>query len=170
MEEDFLRGKIEKVHAVSGKTVISTIRPVNEENSTGLLFIEIEGKRVPFFIESFEIQGENTIVVKFEGYDRTDRLKNFTGCNVYLPLKSHKRNDTIYAYNLEGYTIISENENISVTVVNVTDIHGNILLDVRKEDGSKFIIPFHRNLIIEADHKNKKIRMNLPDGISDLNS
>ncbi|HRC89980.1 MAG TPA: ribosome maturation factor RimM [Bacteroidales bacterium] len=170
MEKYFLPGRIEKIHGASGRAVISTIDPVNENlNNRGLLFIEIEGKKVPFFIESLEIQGERTIIVKLEGYDRADRLKDFTGCNVFFPLTSQKKNNAISVFDLKGYTIISENENISGTVVNVADFHGNILLEVRKEDGLNFLIPFHKDLIIEADHKNKTLKMNLPDGISELN-
>ncbi|MBP8960023.1 MAG: hypothetical protein KBG40_06305 [Bacteroidales bacterium] len=170
MEEYFLPGRIEKIHGVSGKAVISTINPVNEDlNNRGLLFIEIEGKKVPFFIESLEIQGDRTIIVKLEGYDRAERLKDFTGCNVFFPLTSGGKNNSSSVFDLKEYTIISENENISFTVVNVINFHGNILLEVRKEDSFNFLIPFHKDLIIEADHKNKTIKMNLPDGISELN-
>ncbi|MGQ9620438.1 MAG: ribosome maturation factor RimM [Bacteroidales bacterium] len=172
MEKYVLLGRIVRLHSIGGKVTVSTIK-----SFSGLLhkpyavFIEIEGKQVPFFIESYECRSNKTLILKFEGYDKPAEVSEFKGCNIYIPVSCMKRQKkSAGPEDLIGFRIISDNRDIAGIISEVSDNQGNILLKVSGDNGAEYLVPFHKDLIVSADIDKKVITMNLPDGLAGINN
>jgi len=172
MEEYILLGRIVKLHGIGGAVTVSAAGSLSKTfNPPDFVFIEIEGKKVPFPVESCELQNNKMLVLKFEGYSSIEKVKEFSGCNVYLKAEKPQRGKKVFEWDeLLNYRIISENAGISGQVTEVIDNPGNLLLKVRDErSNSELLVPFHEDLILSIDRKLKIIYMDLPQGLADIN-
>jgi len=165
-----LLGKITKVYGFDGTVTVKL-----EQNFTGNIpelksvFLEIEGKPVPFIISESYRPGRDIIRLKFDGYDRFEKVSEFTGCRIFLTsddkvAKSDKDSD-----DLRGFKILRADTSFLGTVAEIMENPGQWLLNVITTKGEKILIPLHEDLILGIDKKKKIIRMELPEGLIDLN-
>ena len=54
-----------------------------EVNEMESVFVEVDGKPVPFFFEWVKDSGPNSIIIKFEYYDSDLTMTEFIACPVY---------------------------------------------------------------------------------------
>jgi 16S rRNA processing protein RimM len=166
-----LLGTISKLHGYEGAVTVrlekAIIECIPEPES---VFLEIEGKPVPFFIADLEYPGSDILWLKFEGYESIQKVQEFTGCRVFLTTGEIEILPAEHFGNLKGYRIFSlENRSIG-RVIEIIENPGQILLNINAGRGREILIPLHENLIISTDNKKKIIKMDLPDGLIDLNS
>ena len=48
------------------------------------VFLEIEGRPVPFFVSGSDYSGADILKLRFDGYDSSDKVSEFTGCRIFL--------------------------------------------------------------------------------------
>jgi 16S rRNA processing protein RimM len=70
---------------------------------------------------------------------------------------------------LNGYTILSSDEQVIGTVAEIIKNPGQMLLNVATPAGKTILIPLHEDLIVRVDPEKRRIIMELPDGLIDLN-
>lgn len=172
MEKTILPGRIIKLHGVDGKVAARTLKPLSGNlKNLKTVFLEIEGKQVPFFVEEYEQQGDKTLILKFEGYNSPSEVSPFRGCNIFIPVPVSRKGRKVFELtDLLGFRILSTGERISGVITEVKDNKGNILLRVSGDKGTEFLVPFHQDLIVSADAGKKVIIMNLPEGLADINA
>ena len=78
-------GKISKPYGLRGEVIIilepqagNNIEPDNP------LFVDIDGQRVPFFVEEVELLSTEQAIIKFEFVDTLEVARELTGCKVYF--------------------------------------------------------------------------------------
>lgn len=76
--------------------------------------------------------------------------------------------DRYYAFQLEGCAVITEEGKTVGTVKDLLLVQDNDLLVV-EEMGREILIPFVSSICTDVDLKEKKIVVNLPEGLFDLN-
>ena len=54
------------------------------------VFLEIEGKAVPFFISSSQYSGGDVLKLRFEGYGTYEKVSDLTGCPVFLTTRKRE--------------------------------------------------------------------------------
>jgi 16S rRNA processing protein RimM len=169
-KKHILLGRITKIHGFGGAVTVKTEK-IFSENVPGMesVFLEIEGKPVPFFIEYTEYTGSDILRMKFEGYDSAEKVREFINCNVFLAHEPASGTITDELQILQGYKVISDKKQ------NIGIINGVIynpfqrLLDVRTKSGKDMLIPLHEDLIQEINTKKKILKMILPEGLTDIN-
>ncbi|HOP00229.1 MAG TPA: ribosome maturation factor RimM [Bacteroidales bacterium] len=168
-EATILLGRISKIHGFEGAVTVkidrSFVEKIPEMES---VFLEIEGKPVPFFIEDYEYRGGDTIRLSFTGYDSYERVKEFSGCRIFLTSgdsATDKKEDLTF----QGYTIILPEATLLGTIKAVTEKPGQWLLNVSTPEGKELLIPLHEDLIVSIDKRKKNIMMELPEGLLDIN-
>ena len=165
-----LLGRITKVHGYEGAVTVKLektfIENINEMES---VFLEIEGKPVPFFIEWSDYPGGDILRLKFEGYKSPDRVSEFMGCRVFLTTHEIVPGKISYHDQLSGYKILLADNTLLGTVKDVIDNPGQSLINIKSPDGRDILIPLHEDFIIVVDNKKKVIKMDLPEGLTEIN-
>ncbi|MCU0457135.1 MAG: PRC-barrel domain-containing protein [Bacteroidales bacterium] len=165
---DILLGRISKTHGFDGTVTIKLekafIGKIPEMES---VFLEIEGKPVPFFIENSDYPGADILRLKFLWYDTFEKAAGFTGCRVFLTTGKRKKPEAGIGI-LKGYKVFNSDSSFVGTVSSIVENPGNMLLAIAAPDGGELLLPFHENLIVSIDKRKKLIVMDLPEGLTDL--
>lgn len=169
-KKHILIGRIIKTHGFKGVVTIKTDSAI-PDNITELesVFLEIDGKPVPFFIESVERAGPGIIRVKFSGYDSADKISEFIGCSVLMTHESLPENFTTDLTSLRGYKLLSCTGAAVGIIKDIINNPGQSLLNVRSESGKEMLIPLHEDLIRKIDPDKKILTMIFPEGLLDIN-
>ena len=66
------------------------------------------------------------------------------------------------------WTVLDQDKKPVGKVTDLEDIPGNTCLWVRKADGTEVLLPFHEDLLLEADPEKQILILQIPEGILDL--
>lgn len=165
-----LLGKILKSHGFEGEVSVG-LEKAFEGNVPDMesVFLEIEGKQVPFIISSCEIIDNTLIRLIFDGYNSFEKIKGFTGCSVFLTTSQEVVSPDKDLHLIKGYKINTPGKRFVGTVLEVIENPGQLLLNIQDKRGREILIPFHDDLITGLDNKKKVITMELPEGLLEIN-
>lgn len=152
-------GTIARPHGIKGELLVRfhTV-PAEDKLSKEPLFILVQGTLVPFFIEHYRFN-EDHAFIKFEFIDSEAEAKKFTGMSVYsFPGKSSEE------ISVEGYEMLDETSGTHATIKRFIENPVNPLFLLQTSKG-EVLVPAHPDLILQTDHKNRKIIMRLPFGL-----
>ncbi len=165
-----LLGCIKKIHGHEGTVAVKLEKTITEKiPEMKSVFLEIEGKPVPFFISESEFKGGDIMKIRLEGYDTFEKISEFTGCRVFQDSGLKKPELTSNPINIKGFKVKLHDNSLAGTVIEVIENPGQWLIKVEKEEGKELLIPFHEDLIIQIDWKKKIIFMDLPEGLTEIN-
>jgi 16S rRNA processing protein RimM len=165
-----LLGRITKVSGYEGAVAVKL-----ERNFSGKIphiesvFLEIEGRPVPFFVSGSDYSGADILKLKFDGYDSSDRVDEFTGCRIFLTTVRESENTSEDFQSLEGYNIMTPDKKLLGTVTEVIQNPGQWLLDVASPAGKSMLIPLHEHFLVKIDKKKKIMVMDIPEGLTEIN-
>ncbi len=167
---NILLGQITKTSGYEGAVMVRVERSFIEKiPQMESVFIEIDGRPVPFFISEWSYNGSDILKLRFDDYNTEATVAGFRGCRVYIASEDSNINYSDDFDELTGYEVSNE---AKLPLGNVTEIvvnPGQLLLKIVKPDKKEMLIPLHENLIINLDKKRKKIVMKIPEGLTDLN-
>jgi 16S rRNA processing protein RimM len=165
-----LIGQITKTSGFEGTVIVRLekkfIENIPEPES---VFLEVEGRPVPFFISSLEYSGGDILKLSFTGYDSPDKVSEFRGCSVFLTSGSREEAEDPGLMLLTGYSVFDNEGKPVGTVREVISNPGQFLLDIETAVGKQVLVPFHEDLIVSIDKRRKKIVMDLPEGLREIN-
>ena len=165
-----LLGKIIKSYGFDGTLTIRTEKgfegKIPEMES---VFLETDGKLVPFLVSSYEIAGDNLIRIIFDGYNSIGKVNGFIGSKVFLTSTVKTENPYDDLNRLKGYRISTPDNDHLGTISEIIENPGQILLDVQTPRNEKILIPLHQDLIVKIDNRKKVITMDLPEGLTEIN-
>ncbi len=165
-----LLGQVTKAHGFEGAVTVKLektfIENIPEMES---VFLIIEGKPVPFLISSSEYPGGDILWLTFDGYKSIHKIREFTQTSIFLTseVSTDKQKEDLALF--KDYKVHSEDNREIGIISGLIENPGQILLIIITREGKKILIPFHRNLIIKTDRRKKIIKMDLPEGLIDLN-
>jgi 16S rRNA processing protein RimM len=120
--------------------------------------------------EAWEHRGR--IVLKFRGVDTISEAERLRGLEVRIPLASRPDLPAgeYYQSDLVGCEVIERSSGLRLGRVRDWLQHaGPALLEIEGEDGKELLVPFARSICVEIDPPGRRILVELPDGLKDLN-
>ena len=168
---NILLGRITKVSGYEGavavkleKFFIENIHPMES------VFLEIEGRPVPFFINESDYSGADILKLSFNGYDTIEKISEFIGCRIFLiaepeDLKSNTADNQL----LMGYNLITKDNELIGQVTDIISNNGQWLLSVTSSERKNILIPFHEDFLISIDKRKKVVIMDIPEGLLEIN-
>ena len=130
-------------------------------------FIKMNGSFVPYFIE--DIRETNHLLIKIEEIEDPESALGLVNKEVYLLTKSI-RSEAFSSINekqeYEGFTIWDKG--VEVGIIEDIELMPQQVIAWVNFNQKRVAIPLAEGLIHEVDAENKKIAMNLPEGILDL--
>lgn len=168
-EDLFSIGYISKTQGLKGEVQVYLEEDIIDEyfkNDT--LFLEINSKPVPYFIENIRIQ-KSVAYFQFEDVDSIEAAKTLVGKRVLIPKKlrpKRKTGDLTYK-DLVGYFVSDEKEGDLGEISEVFEYPKQFVASILVND-AEVLLPLNEDIIKGVDVKNKKIVVSMPDGLLDI--
>jgi 16S rRNA processing protein RimM len=133
------------------------------------LFIEIDGQRVPFFVEDLELLSDDQAIMKFEFIDSPEEARKISGCPVYLDTRRSAGSSEI-GENLSDLIGFSATDPASGLHGRITDYLSHPMNPVFLilVEGKELMVPAVRNFIVHIDPAARTVQFNLPEGLTTL--
>lgn len=157
-------GKVLKSNGTDGELLVSFL-DVNPQDIDlqEPVFIEFDGLPVPFYFESFNQRGNNRALVRLTGVRSLKDADELAGNALYAEYFEEEDEE-----DFTGWTVLDQDKKPVGKVTDLEDIPGNTCLWVRKADGTEVLLPFHEDLLLEADPEKQILILQIPEGILDL--
>ncbi|MCK4562075.1 MAG: 16S rRNA processing protein RimM [Flavobacteriaceae bacterium] len=170
-EDCFYLGKIVKKYSYKGEVVLKldTDEPDIYENLDAV-FLDLGKKLLPFFIETSLLQKGNQMRIRFEDVDNEADADAILKKDVYLPLNLLPKltGDQFYFHEIIGFTLEDVNYGEVGKITSINDKTAQDLFVIEKGD-SEILIPMIDDFIQKIDRKNKKVIVETPEGLIEMN-
>jgi len=107
--------------------------------------------------------------LKFEDYETIEKVTEFVNCLVFLTSTPTGNGTADNLTDLEGYSVLSVDNTLIGVVFELIRNPGQWLLSIKSEANKEILIPLHDDFIESIDHNGKKLVMDIPEGLIDLN-
>ena len=137
--------------------------------SFGSILLRINSSLVPFKIKSLKNQKKNIYRISFNSIDSENKAEKLRNVEIYCEKNQLSEEDfnASETKQLIGYKLIDINKKHIGEIVNIINNYQQDLIEVMYIE-KKLLIPYVDEMIIQIDHNEKVIEMELPDGILDL--
>lgn len=167
---NILLGRITKISGYEGAVAVK-LEKTFTENIPRLesVFLEVDGKPVPFFISEYEYSGADILKLRFEDYETIEKVEEFVNCLVFLTSPPTGNTFADNPDDLTGYRVLSVDNTLIGIVSELISNPGQWLLAIKSDSKKEILIPLHDDFIASIDHNKKILVMDIPDGLLDLN-
>ena len=159
-------GTLVKSHGYKGELVLTGNPAIIDKLTTGIpLFIDIDGQRVPFFIESVDpdASGERCII-KLEFIDSLEEAAKVITCNVYANLKTEHQDQDLDVEKFIGFQVTDRVTKLQGKVTDsiVQPENPILILDFA---GNEVMLPARADYIEEINTEEGYIIASFPEGL-----
>ena len=169
-EDCFYLGKIAKKFSFKGEVLVylDTDEPELYENMESV-FVEFNKNLVPFFIQNSSLHKNDFLRVQFEDVDSEAEADSIMNCDIYLPLNMLPKltGNKFYFHEVIGFEIEDKRLGVFGKIVSINDTTAQPLFEVLKGE-VEMLIPMIDHFLVEIDRKNKKVVMDLPEGLIEM--
>jgi 16S rRNA processing protein RimM len=169
-EDCFYLGKIAKKFSFKGEVLIylDTDEPELYENMESV-FVEFNKNLVPFFIENSSLHKNDFLRVQFEDVDSEEEADSILNCAVYLPLSMLPKleGNQFYFHEVIGFEIEDKRLGVFGKIVSINDTTAQPLFEVVNGE-VEMLIPMVDHFLVKIDRENKKVVMDLPEGLVEM--
>jgi 16S rRNA processing protein RimM len=170
MDKYIAIGRVSKTHGVDGALKLKIKDRYWEDFAeTEVLFIESAGKVVPYFIEEF--RGGQDPIVKFEDLNSRETAQALGGKEVLLresDLLPHQPQAGVNQYErFVGYALLDQELGFVGEIESVIEVPGQYLALLNYQ-GREVSIPLNPVFVQSVDHAEKKVQVDLPEGLLEL--
>lgn len=169
MTEYFRIGKLVASHGLKGELVLQ--HSLGKKTSLkGLKAIFIEtgpNSFLPYFLEKATIRSEEETILKLEGINTKEAARVLTPKEVWLKEADFNLYKAKSApISLLGFSIMHGKENLG-EIIEVIEQPHQVLCSIRYKGGIA-LVPVHEQSLIRMDQRNRKIFVDIPDGLLEL--
>lgn len=172
MDQYIAIGRVSKTHGVDGALKLKIKdRYWDDFVEAEVLFVEMTGKLVPYFIEEF--RGGQDPIVKFEDLDQREAAQALGGKEIFmresdlLPTEENKAKEIEQYERFEGYQVQDKELGALGKIEEIIESPGQHLA-ILQYQGREVTIPLNPVFIQSVDHAEKKLIMDLPEGLLEL--
>ena len=167
--ECFHLGYVIKKHGLNGEVnVLLDVDFPDQYQNMESVFVEINDKLVPFFIDRISVKG-NKAVVKFEDVDSADDADDLKGFKLYLPvtLLPKLNDDKFYYHEIIGFRVMDE---VLGDVGEVKDVYTSVKQDLLAVDhqGREVLIPVNDGIVKGVNRELGHLLVTMPEGLLDI--
>ena len=163
-------GKVSKPNGLRGEVnIILEPEAGNYIEPDHPLFIDIDGQRVPFFVEEVELVSTEQAIIKFKFIESLEEARAVSGCSLYFdPARAPKPVQKADDLNsVVGYLAFDRNMG---ELGNVSDYipHSMNPVFIIDYKGRELMVPAVQDFIDQIDSQNQKLHLILPEGLTSL--
>lgn len=165
-------GSLTRTHGVRGEVAFQFTDDVWDRVEADYLFLRLDGLLVPFFLEEWRFRSDNVALLKFEDIDSADDARRIVGTEVFFPKDLTPEDldeEELEWQHFTGFEVWQD-DSLLGTVTSVLDQTANVLLVVTTPDDRELLIPAHEDFVLEADHRQRRLLVSVPEELLNLNS
>lgn len=169
LEEAFYIGYITKTKGLKGEVQMYFEYDSPELLDLDVVFAEINGKMVPYFVSSCKLQNNQTGNIYFDDIDHIDKAQILVKKKIYLPLdKMPDRSEDDFHYNdLIGFMVSDETLGELGEILDVNEYPQHFVATMNYKE-KEVLFPLNEDMILEIDLDEETILVDLPEGLLDL--
>lgn len=163
-------GEIRKAHGLRGEVkAFFDVDYLEEYIEMESVYLLNGNKLTPFFISKFRPIGPNLAILSFRDITTREASEDIQGLGMYLPLDQlpDLKDGQFYYHDIIGYTVEDQKEGTLGTVKEIQEMPASDLL-IMSYKGGNVLIPITDEIVLLADHSNKKVITNLPEGLLEI--
>jgi 16S rRNA processing protein RimM len=109
-------------------------------------------------------------VIKFRGIDGISEAEKYVGAVIKIPTGDlpEPEEGSYYTFQLKGCRVFTADGDFIGTITDILDSGGTEILKVDRED-EETLIPFAESYLKSIDLDRRRIEVDLPEGLRDLN-
>ena len=169
-EDCYRLGSVVKLHGFKGAlSIYLDVEEPQEYENLESVFLDYQGKLVPFFLESIQVRNNGYAVAKFEDIDSEDEAKVILKCGLYLPLDQLEElgEDEFYYFEVEGFKAVDVNRGEIGIIKRILDLSGNPLFEI-DYNGIEILIPSKDEFIDRIDREEETVYLKAPEELLDM--
>lgn len=168
-EQTFYIGYITKTRGLKGELQLFFEFEGYLDLDFDVVFLEIDKKLVPFFVDTIKVQKNSTAYINFEDVEHIDQAQPLVRKKVYLSNdKMPERDPNDFRYSdLVGFLVIDEAEGELGEITQVQELPQQFVATV-DFNGTELLFPLSEDFIVGMDGEEQVIVVNLPEGLIDL--
>lgn len=169
MTEYFKIGKLVAAFGLTGELVLK--HSLGKKTALkGLPAIFIEERKssfIPYFVEGARIKNEEEIYLKIQDINTREAAVKLAQKEVWLPEPDFRKFSAKTApINLLGYTLIEDEKELGLIIEVIEQPH-QVLCRI-EVDGKEAYIPINESTLLNIDHKDRKVYVELPEGLLEI--
>jgi len=169
MNNYFKIGKLATTFGLEGQLILehNLGKKTSLKGLENIFIEETINSFLPYFIESAKIKNDKEVYVKLEGIASKEEARKFVKKEVWLLENDFKKFSASAApISLLGFMVINDDDELG-EVVEVIEQPHQVLCKIIL-NGKEALIPVHEDSLEKIDKKNRKLFLNLPDGLLDI--
>ncbi|MCL4639540.1 MULTISPECIES: ribosome maturation factor RimM [Olivibacter] len=169
IEDCFYIGYISKTRGLKGEVQLYFAFDDYKKLDFDTVFLEIEKKLVPFFVDSFKIQSNKTGYFFFEDVEHIDAAKELLRKSVYLPKSKMPERDEneFYTSDLVGYLVYDEHHGELGEIIAINEYPQQDIAVVHYRF-KELMFPVNDDFIVKIDKEQHVLHVDLPEGLVDV--
>lgn len=169
IEDCFYIGYISKTRGLKGEVQLYFEFNDYKKLDFDTVFLEIEKKLVPFFVDSFKIQSNKTGYFFFEDVEHIDAAKELLRKSVYLPKNKMPERDEneFYTSDLVGYLVYDEHHGELGEIIAINEYPQQDIAVVSYRF-KELMFPVNDDFIVKIDEEQHVLHVDLPEGLVDV--
>lgn len=168
-EEAFYIGYITKTKGLKGEVQLYFEFEDYKSLDLDVVFAEMNGKMVPFFVASHKIYPNSTGLFYFDDIDHIDKAQALLKKKIYLPLsKMPERDEDEFFYtDLKGFIAVDETLGELGEIIEVNEYPQQFVATVHYKNRD-ILFPLNEDFIVEIDDEENILHLDLPEGLLDI--
>jgi 16S rRNA processing protein RimM len=169
-KELYAIGYFSKLHGYKGElTAALDTGDIHDYEDLEILFLDLRGTLVPYFVESLEYKTNTAAKVKLEGIDTEEKAKALVKSTIYIKRSDMSAPDTDRAAlrAISGYKVFDAVHGEIGVVDHIEESPNNPLLVIRS--GKKeILLPLNGDFFESIDDEKREVHIDAPEGLIDF--
>ena len=166
----FILGKFTKCNRKTGelKLIVDATDP-GAYAPTEVLFLDIDGGLVPFFIDTIRARDHESYSVLLKDYDHPEKAERLANSTVFLQRsgEADQADDQFGFDEIVGFKVIDKTHGHIGTVETVIEGTQQNILQIRHQ-GIEILVPIAEEIIRKVRRKQNELLISAPDGLIEL--
>jgi 16S rRNA processing protein RimM len=169
MDQYFKIGKLAASTGLKGELILqhSLGRKTSLKGLEAIFLEEKQGSFIPYFIQAAKIRTGEETVIKLEGIDKMEDARKLTPREVWLAADDFKKFAAKASpIALLGFMMIHQGKELG-EIVEVIEQPHQVLCTILL-NGKEALVPIHEESLEKVDMKNRRVFVDLPEGLLDI--
>ena len=170
VDDCFELGSIIKPRSFKGEVIVYLdVNHPKEYLEMESVFVELNEKLIPFFIEEIRPFKKNQIRIKFDGINSDEEAKRILKKKLFLPNESKAIQVSSNTYeSCIGFHVVDHKHGDLGKITDYVKNNSNPIFVIEHISGQEIFVPVASDLLEKIDEKNKILYTNCPDGLIEL--